>query len=147
MERVRVWWKAAAPLVCCLALGACESDPTGLPARVEQYVFLTQPHDLNAYPDALFEGVVTVDAAGCIRLTGPEPDNSTVVWPAGSTIEGATHAPTVRDRHGTVIGVIGGTFRFGGGHTSNLAVIAGLTEAEAGEVLGRCPGNFWLVAP
>lgn len=147
MKRMRQWSRAAAPLAWCGALAACETDATGLPARVDEYVFLTQPHDLEVYPDALFEGVITVDAAGCIRLTGPEPDNSTVVWPAGSTLDGSGHAPTVRDRQGNVIGVIGGSFTLGGGHTSNLGAITGLTEVEMDAVRGRCPGVFWLVAP
>jgi hypothetical protein len=139
--------RAAALLVLCAAPGGCRNDATGPLGGVEDYVFLTQPHDLGVYPDALFEGVVTVDPAGCIRLGASEPDNSTVVWPAGSTLDGEGHAPTIRDRGGAKIGVIGGTFTFGGGHTPNLAAITALTDAEMDAVRDRCPGVFWLVAP
>lgn len=147
MNRMRRVSRAAALVAWCAALGGCGNEATEPLGGMGDYVFLTQPRDLEAYPDALFEGVVRADGAGCIRLVAPEPDNSTVIWPAGSTLEGTGHAPTVRDRTGVSIGVIGGSFALGGGHTPDLASITALTEAEVDAVRDRCPGSFWLVAP
>jgi len=147
MAQMRRVSGAAVLSAACAALGACGQDATGPSDRFRPYVFLTQPHDLGFYPEALFQGVVSVDTEGCIRLTGPEPDNSTVVWPAGATIERSGHAPRVLDRHGVEIGTLGGGFTLGGGHTPNLAAITDLSEAEMDTVRTRCPGLFWLVSP
>lgn len=108
-------------------------------------LFLTQLVRPASSMDALFDGVVTVDAAGCFRL-GLGDSHVTMVWPYGyrliSTIEGST----VVDEAGREIGRIGSQFRLGGGIVSSIpeGLIGPARRRQA--AMARCPGQFWIAA-
>ena len=95
--------------------------------------------------DALFQGRVVTDAAGCIRLDSPPPDAGTVVWPFGFTLAREGRVLSVRDAAGREVGRIGGSFRFGGGHVPFLHEGTGFSAAERARAEARCPGTFWIV--
>lgn len=105
-------------------------------------LFLTAARPQTEVMQALFEGRVVLDPAGCIRLHSP--DDATVVWPHGFTLsrqEGGLH---VLDAGGRDLGSIGGAFRFGGGEVTGLTR-ASLDEADADAAMLRCPGRYWIV--
>jgi hypothetical protein len=128
-----------APVLACFA--ACDpSASTGTsvddPSAV---VFLAMEAQQDAYMDALFQGRVTLDAQGCLRLEGH--DQHTVVWPRGYTLETRGSALLVKDGQGREVGTVGESFRFGGGEVGHLSAA---TRARAEE---SCPGRYWLAAP
>lgn len=97
------------------------------------------------FMDALFDGTVTVDGEGCIRL-GLEPDRHTVIWPFRATLTQQGTELVVRDEGGVELGRIGERFRLGGGEIAALQ--AGLVQSGGHEAaaLARCPGRYWIVA-
>jgi hypothetical protein len=133
--------------IVALALAAC-SDADGRgpgPAAGEKRggtVFLVQREPQDAVMEALYEGKVVRDAQGCLRIEGA--DSAAVVWPYGFTLEERGEDLQVKDGAGRVVGRIGGTFKFGGGHVppGNYAF---LPEAERATAAARCPGDVWIV--
>lgn len=136
---------ACAPVVACMAtLAAC--DPTGSlrddPADV---VFLAMDAEQNAYPDALFQGRVTLDAQGCLRLD--TPDRHTVIWPHGYTLDAVGGALRVKGGGGREVGAVGESFRFGGGELASLENVGHISAATRARAEARCPGRYWMAAP
>lgn len=103
-------------------------------------MFLTAAQPARESMQALFEGRVVVDPAGCIRLDSPDP--ATVIWPHGFRLAVQRGQLLVRDGTGREIGRIGGAFRFGGGEVPTLSasILAGHAAVAA-----RCPGRYWIV--
>ena len=137
----------AAALVATL-LVAC--SPNGdedlvepLASRSTDVIFLSQNVTQTVVMEALFEGRVVVDPAGCIRLDSPDP--ATVVWPKGFTISGSGAALRVRDASGRDIGRIGESFRLGGGEVSSLHEGIGVSAADRQRAETHCTGRYWIV--
>jgi hypothetical protein len=105
-------------------------------------VFVTQSVVADEVMQALFEGRVVKDNAGCLRLDGPDP--ATVVWPKGFTMTGSGGALVVRDAAGRRIAPIGGTFRLGGGEVQSLEGMP-VSTADRQRAATQCPGRYWIV--
>ena len=106
-------------------------------------VFIVQGVVPDAMMQALFRGRVVLDAAGCLRLDLPDP--ATVVWPKGfRLVEGSTGLRVV-DGDGAVVGVVGGSFAFGGGEVPELAEWWGISAEDRQRAETRCPGRYWIV--
>src|SRR5688500_3187248 len=126
----------AAALGFCALLAACADEPPG-----PQPLFLTQTRPATETMQALFDGPLSVDHAGCIRMAGP--DRHTVVWPYGFTLVPRGEDWYVRDAEGGDVGPIGARMRIGGGEVPTLA--EGMGVNDVAEALRRCPGRFWIV--
>lgn len=142
---------AAVPMAGCTSSTDVElpeifaSD--GIEARVGAGVtFLVMTMTPEASMDALFEGRVVADEAGCLRLDGPDP--ATVVWPQGTAIEEEDDG-TIRivSGDGEVVGHVGGAFALGGGEVPSLHDGLGFTQADRDLAETHCPGRYWIVAP
>jgi len=126
-------------------LGACSSsdaDPFDAVhfQQLTGVIFVAQNVVPVAVMEALFEGRVIPDAAGCLRFDSPDP--ATVVWPKGFSISESAGMMIVRNDAGRQIGRIGGTFRLGGGEVSSVQQVS----AEDRERLETsCPGRYWIV--
>ncbi|HEU4558727.1 MAG TPA: hypothetical protein VFS20_12795 [Longimicrobium sp.] len=137
--------RALPACLVALTLAACEAknrsptlSQTDLPA-----VFIVQGAPATAVMDALFQGRVTLDAQGCLRLENTG-DQHTVVWPHGFTLEERGGALFVKDAAGREVGRVGGSFRFGGGETPVLH--QGVVSEESRKLAeSRCPGRYWIV--
>jgi hypothetical protein len=128
----------------CTTSGDPALEPGGLRANVEdEILFLALSELPDGEMEALFDGKVSPDPAGCLRLQSD--DGSTVVWPYGATLERSGGELRIRDRGGKEIGRIGGAFRFGGGHVPTLHEGIKLKDAERARALEKCPGDFWIV--
>lgn len=152
-------WSRTAPtegLVRVVALGlaavvgACSSSavaPLGgdsLRAHDRAGVLLlTQNVVQDATMEALFEGPVVADDAGCLRLGGP--DGPTAVWPQGYTAQSALADVWIRDASGTTVGQVGGSFSLGGGEVPELSDAMGFTQADRDLAEDHCPGLYWIV--
>ncbi|MGE0440313.1 MAG: hypothetical protein AB7L66_08970 [Gemmatimonadales bacterium] len=108
-------------------------------------LFLAQKEGSRDVMDALFDGVVSLDAAGCYRL-GLQ-DQVTMIWPAGYRLIPTVEGPAVVNAQGVEIGRIGSTFRLGGGIVGTIP--SGLLPSDALRrlALQQCPGSFWIAAP
>ncbi|HEX2078426.1 MAG TPA: hypothetical protein VHG08_11975 [Longimicrobium sp.] len=135
-----------APVAALLVLAACSAD-RGPGANLtgsdnpEGIVFLAETEAGNDM-DALFEGRVIRDQAGCLRLQSAQP--STVIWPAGSRLESRGGALFVIARDGRALTKIGAETRLGGGHVPSHAY-AELTPRDRELAETRCPGEYWIV--
>lgn len=108
-------------------------------------VFLAQSQPPAVHMQALYQGLVTRDAEGCLRVQGHEGRaGATVVWPYGSRLEARGGALLVKDASGREMGRIGGTFKMGGGYSSDRA--ASLTDADRALARQRCVGEFWIAS-
>ena len=105
-------------------------------------VFVRQNETPTAVMEALFEGRVIADAAGCLRFDSPDP--ATVVWPKGFTMVRSGNEMLVRGPAGRAIGRVGGTFRLGGGEVSSLEGAA-MSAADQQRAATHCPGRYWIV--
>ena len=134
-------FRLPATLAAALALSACASGLVEV-ADEDGTVFLVQNVVPNAVMDALFQGRVVRDQAGCLRLESPDP--ATVVWPKGFTLALQGGTLSVRDGSGRELGEIGGSFRLGGGEVvMHEGVPLSATDRERASRL--CPGRFWIV--
>ncbi|HUG41028.1 MAG TPA: hypothetical protein VMM12_11105 [Longimicrobiales bacterium] len=139
-----------------LAAGAC-SSVTGIApqdtvaadnieARIGAgVVFLTMTFTPDASMDALFEGPVTADENGCLRLVSA--DLHTVVWPHGHSFEQVGGTIRILDASGDLVGRVGETFRLPGGEVESLHDGLGFTQADRDLAESHCPGRYWIVAP
>ena len=93
--------------------------------------------------EALFSGVITVDAAGCLRMEGL--DAHTPIWPRGFRLEVTSGGGIVRSGNGTIVGVVGGRFQLGGGEVQTLEGVS-LSVADRERVTSTCPGRYWIVS-
>lgn len=142
---------SVAALAASVILGAagCSQTADGGPSEllgsslVEDVVFLTQNAEPEAVMDALFEGRVVLDEAGCLRLDAP--DRHTVVWPVGFSLEVEGDDLTVRDDEGRTVGSIGGAFRLGGGEVERLHEGIRMAPSDKTKAEERCPGRYWIV--
>ena len=125
-----------ATLGFCALVAACADEPAA-----PQPLFLTQTRPATEAMQALFDGPLSVDSAGCIRMAGP--DSHTVVWPYGFTLVPRGDEWYVRDAEGGDVGRIGARMRIGGGEVPTLVEGAGVNDVE--EAMRRCPGRFWIV--
>jgi hypothetical protein len=106
-------------------------------------IFLAQNVAAAAVMEALFEGRVINDPAGCLRLDSV--DDATVVWPKGFSLVQQGGEYRIRDAGLRDVGRIGGVFRFGGGEVPYLhdGIALSVADRELGQT--RCPGKFWIV--
>lgn len=135
---------ALAILVVATWLGSCSDSGnlTRAPDAVET-LFLAQNVVPNATMEALFQGRIIRDRAGCLRLQAP--DDATVVWPKGFTLRNRSGELAVLDSKGRKVGRIGGAFRLGGGEVPLLHDGIGLSSAARRQAEARCPGRYWIV--
>ena len=135
-------------LVLSTLLAACSAADSPTEIGGDGLVFLSLNADpallsQNAPPlavmDALYEGRVSADANGCIRLESS--DRHTVIWPYQFKLSGNA----VLDADGRTIGTLGGQFKFGGGEVASLENIAIISDADRARAQARCPGRFWIV--
>ena len=151
---LRTWARTLGPAAAAAlaVLAACSSadvqGPSEGPPRivdaVDDVLFLTQSAAPSAAMDALFEGRVDRDAAGCLRLD--LDDRHTVIWPAGFTVaETAGGELRILDGDGREVGRVGERFRLGGGEVTTLHEGIPMTEADRRAALERCPGRYWIV--
>lgn len=135
--------------------GACESLTDTSIRTVESdaievrtapgLVFLTLKIEPEAHMDALYEGTVSVDDAGCVRLDGP--DAHTVIWPKGYAFEERSGGFAVLDGAGAEVGALPGDFRLAGGEVEVLHEGLGFTSADQTLASTHCPGRFWIGRP
>jgi hypothetical protein len=158
MDRIRTVARLSCLMVAAaVAVAGCTSSTgveppeifasDGIEARVGAGVtFLVMKVTPEAHMDALFEGRVVADDAGCLRLDGPDP--ATVVWPQGTAYEEANGGSVriVRE-DGEVVGSVGGAFALGGGEVPSLHDGLGFTQADRDLAEAHCPGRYWIVAP
>lgn len=136
-----------------LATSACSSSsPTELTTEttldVQEtagVVFMTQNVVQDAIMDALFQGEVVVDEAGCLRAG--DASGATVVWPAGYQVENLLGEIWIRDADGDVVGQVGASFSLGGGEVPYLLESLGFSQEDRDLAETRCPGKYWIVAP
>lgn len=145
---VMIWYQRCVLGLALLSLVACDnaatgpSDPAAL-ARLDGTLFISQPQLPDAQMEALFQGAVLRDDAGCLRLQ--PPSHATVVWPYGSHLVEKEGEHWVQAASGQTMGLVGGIFRFGGGVVPALNEGMGFTAAQIRTAHSRCPGRFWLV--
>jgi hypothetical protein len=138
--------RALSSCAVALALAACgqaESTGPSFTRNEPSEIFLVQAAPPAAVMDALFQGRVSRDLQGCLRMEGLG-DRHTVIWPHGFTLVERGGELFVRDAAGRDVGRIGGSFRFGGGESSTLH--QGLLSDESRQLAeSRCPGRYWIV--
>jgi hypothetical protein len=129
-----------------LAIAACGPHKDVIPTLSQEpgAVFLVQGAPAVDHMDALFQGRVSLDAQGCLRLESLG-DRPTVVWPHGFSIEERGGALFVKDAAGSDVGRIGGSFRFGGGEVPSLHEGFNLSDEALRLAQSRCPGRYWIV--
>jgi hypothetical protein len=142
-ERHRANALGVLAFVLLAACGGGEESELLTTGQNDDVVFLVQNVPPEAVMDALFQGRIESDGNGCLRLSGP--DAATVVWPYGASLDADDGQVHVRDARGRRIGTIGGAFRFGGGEVTTLTAGMGVSAADAGRALSRCPGRYWIV--
>lgn len=133
--------------ITALALAACSRGEDRGPSlaggeKPDATVFLVQSEPQDAVMEALYEGKIVRDAQGCLRIEGADP--ATVVWPYGFTLVGSGADLQVKDAAGRVLGRIGDSFKFGGGHVPS-GNYAFLPEPDRAAAAARCPGDVWIV--
>jgi hypothetical protein len=135
--------------VCLLTFGLAgcspsyESDPTDIGVTdAGTPLFITQNVAPVVVMEALFDGRIIVDDAGCIRQDSG--DRPTVVWPKSYTLDRIDNELRVLNAVGREIGRIGGRFRLGGGEVPQLHEGSHLSSADRHRATTRCPGIFWI---
>ena len=142
LRRSMRWQSRVLPAISLLALAACAAAPTsGVDA--DDVIFLTASVPVTVHMQALYEGNVVADAAGCVRLA--DASGHTVVWPYAFELRQHNGAATVVDPGGREIGDVGGAFSFGGGEVPTLHQGIALSDARRQLALERCPGRYWIV--
>jgi hypothetical protein len=106
-------------------------------------LLLTRNTTTGGSMEALFEGEVVRDAAGCLRLAGT--DGATVVWPARFSLSGKDGDLVVKDAEGQIAGRIGESFRLSGGSVPLVEAGIDVGPIDGAAAEERCPGRFWIV--
>lgn len=145
---------AATVLAIAATLSACESptDPApdlfvadALEARLSgELAFLAMRITPDAHMDALFEGAVEEDDAGCLRLDSP--DDATVVWPRGWGYDRQGATVRILNADGQLVARIGEQMSLGGGEVDTLPAAMGFTQADRDLAENHCPGRYWIVS-
>lgn len=136
-------WVAVAAVGCSDPATAPLGDD-GLRAHDQAGVtLLTQNVVQDVVMEALFQGRVVADDAGCLRLDSP--DHHTVVWPQGYTAQGVFGNVWIRDSDGAVVGRVGESFSLGGGEVTELSDAMGFSQADRDLAEDLCPGRYWIV--
>ena len=153
--------RAAAGLgvaIFAMALVGCESDASGpgepmveaadllQVAHHDDVLFLSRTEPTTTAPDALFEGQMTIDEAGCIRLETTGEVGVTAVWPHGFTLERDGETLRVHDDTDAAVATVGALTRLGGGQVDQLGPDLGFTTNDQELANARCPGKYWFVA-
>lgn len=158
MGRARLWGLMGVLLV--LSSG-CDSQTAPDPADydfevradnlavmgLDGLLFLKQEIVPDIYMDADYQGPVTADASGCMRLASEGTYEVTAIWPEGYELRQTSASAEIVDRSGNTVGLLGETFDFSGGEVEQLTSAAGFTEADQDLAAERCPGRYWVVAP
>lgn len=141
-----------AALFAIVMTGACSSDSSSPTEPVptsalqltvqEDVAVFTQNVVPEATMEALYEGVVNVDGAGCLRLATPEAH--TVIWPVGYGVRSEGPDRVVHDDQGNPAGTIGEAFSLPGGEVTELSDALGFTEDDRALADSRCPGRYWI---
>ncbi len=108
-------------------------------------LFLVQSEPATAVMEALFDGPVLLDAAGCLRLDLGSSESATVVRPFGATLEALDGTYRVRDGDGRAVGTVGERFRLRGGFISDLHDGIPLNQDARARAHAQCPGTYWIV--
>lgn len=127
------------------AVSGCAAEPGVGPALSGDenplaVTFVTQV-DQTSSMEALYHGIVSRDASGCLRTEGFE--RRTVIWPEGWKLEARGEVLFVKDATGSDVGSIGAQFRLGGGEIPGVEY-APVSASDAQLLRTRCPGGFWL---
>ncbi|HZD05483.1 MAG TPA: hypothetical protein VE173_11205 [Longimicrobiales bacterium] len=141
----------AASILAVATLSGCgpsaQEDPVALAQGLTQDtpgpLFFALSQRPNAVMEALFQGRVSLDDAGCLRFDSSEP--ATVIWPFRSSLEDSDGVLRVLDEAGDEIGRIGGEFRLGGGFVQTLHDGIPLSDSDQALATDRCPGVYWIV--
>lgn len=117
-------------------------------AGIDGFLMLTQNATAAAYPEALFEGAVAGDEAGCLRLQDPQGDHgATAVWPEGYDLRDVAGSHRIVNAAGGTVGTVGENIELGGGEVHELPDALGFTDADRELAAARCPGLYWIVSP
>jgi hypothetical protein len=131
-------------MVAILALNyACTDVEPLAPVQMVEIIFLAQTLPPGVVMEALFQGRVFVDPAGCVRLN--TNDQHTVVWPHGTVLLRRGDDLLVRSSDGRDLGRLGGSFRFGGGEVPSLHAGIALSHDTRQRASTECPGRYWIV--
>ncbi|HEU0300799.1 MAG TPA: hypothetical protein VFR37_15160 [Longimicrobium sp.] len=146
MRHVMFHAARAAALLCLAAAAACAASADGGPTGEDPSgtLFFSQTEVPNAYMQALFDGRIYRDAAGCLRLELQGNPHDTAVWPYGFTLDDRGGELHVLDAGGRSIGRVGGHFRFGGGEQDSVKWLR-VSERQRELARTRCPGKYWVV--
>lgn len=113
---------------------------------IDGYLMLTQNATASVYPEALFQGELAADEAGCLKLQPSEGGQKvTALWPEGYELRDASTSPRIVNAAGESVGTLGESFEFGGGEVHELPEALGFTDADRELAGERCPGLYWLV--
>lgn len=144
---------ATVVLLLAVTLSGCESPTAAeeelivadaLQARLSgELVFLAMRITPAAHMDALFEGAVVSDEAGCLRLDSS--DAATVVWPRYWSLERRDDTVRILDADGHFVASLGERLSLPGGEVETLPAAMGFTEADRELAGNRCPGRYWIV--
>lgn len=133
----------SALIVLAFLLAACSTELFSTSSADDVLFLVHKPVEHRSVMEALYQGTV-VEIDGCLRF-GDEPAGHTVVWPPGFSLNRKAGRLVVRDENGQSVGVIDGSFIFGGGEVPTLWEGGPLTEADRAAALSQCPGRYWIV--
>lgn len=146
-SRLAAAFLALATLSACGSPTAAEQElvvADALEARLSgELVFLAMRITPDVHMEALFEGRVVEDEAGCLRLDGP--DAATVVWPRGWGFERRNGTVRILDADGQLVARLGERMSLGGGEVETLPAAMGFTQADRDLAENHCPGRYWIV--
>lgn len=120
------------------------------PSRARPEVFF--PKQLSGPVDvmtSLTRGDLTLDGKGCLHVEEPKYNTDSVpVWPAGFGVNTSGDEVRVLDEDGRILGEVGQRIKLGGGEISEKALDGNdlMEKPLLGELLERCPGDYWLVS-
>lgn len=167
-----VWWHAQAPVrllalsvlaAAWLAATACggndasrdpsddERDNASASSPTVPGVFFAnwreEQQGPSATPDSLTTGRLLVDDEGCFRLDDNiSGSRSTLIWPPNYAPSVQGDEIQIRNGEGQVVAQAGDEVELGGGEIpSSLKGIAIVDERTKRELLGRCPGPYFIV--
>ena len=131
------------------ALGPDDGETTPAPAPG---VFFPE-HEGGEVPAARAYGRLVLDDEGCIRLKLTKDDSppvTTPIWPPEYAASAAGGEIRILDGEGRVVARVGDAVRIDGGFLGGsraLGGISGVDERTKSELMERCPGEYFYVAP